>query len=328
MTGTFKANIPYNNFLLLLYGFLLKLPMFINPITPVAQQSDGFFYKALLSWLKPAGLFFPYIYPLIAFLLLYTQAVAFNKLVNNQRLLPKPNYLTGMSYLLVTSIFPGWYGLFPTLLISSLLIWVLSGLCSLHNNPDSKTALFNAAMITGLATFIYFPSIIFLLLVLTGLAITRTFKLPEWILVFMGILTPYYFLWAWVFLTGNNQIELMPTFALSIPLLPQTTWSYSAILFILITATVGIIFIQNSMRRLLVQSRKSWSIIYLFLLIALIVPFLNPVPGFSYWFLTTLPLASLFAAAFYYPDRKWFPFVMHWGMVILTFIMGYNYVMN
>ncbi len=325
MTGTFKANIPYNTFLLFVYGLVLRLPSFIHPVIPVPQKDDAFFYKTVLNWIQPAGNSFPFIYSALVFLLLYFQAISLNKMVNSQRLLPKPNYLPGMSYLLLTAVFPGWYLLSAPLLVTSFLIWIVSKLCTLHNNPDPKTTLFNIGWMMGTATLFYFPSIAFVLLVLSGLAISRTFKLPEWITVFLGIATPYYLLWAWFFLNDKGQEELAPTFALSVPILPGSGWSYAAIILIIMASIVGIIFIQNSMRRLLVQSRKSWSILYLYLLIALIVPFLHAVPSFDYWILSMVPLAAIVGAAFLFPDRKWFPLVVHWSLVLLTGVLAYFY---
>ena len=105
MTGIFKANNPYNNFLLLIYGLALKIPMFINPNVPQPQQLDGFLYKAMLLWLKPVAANFHLVYSIITFLLLFVQAISINKLINSQRLMKKPNYLSGMAYLLITSLF-------------------------------------------------------------------------------------------------------------------------------------------------------------------------------------------------------------------------------
>jgi hypothetical protein len=328
VVGTFKANIPYNNFLLFLYGFLLKLPIFLHPVIPVPRSSDGILYRAFLHWLEPTGKTFPHLYSLLALFLVYLQALSLNKLVNHQKLLSKPNYLSGMSYLLITSVFPGWYGLSATLIVGSFLIRILSWLSDLHNNPDAKTTIYNIGLMTGLATLFYFPSVVFILLVLIGLAITRTFKLPEWIIAFLGVSTPYYFLWSWMFLTGNSRMDLTPTFALSIPQFPKSPWEITGVVFILFTVVVGFIFTQNNMRRLLVQSRKSWNIIYICLLIGFIIPFLNAVPNFNYWMLTTVPMAALAASAFYFPDRKWFAFVMHWGLVLISAVMGIFYVMK
>jgi hypothetical protein len=328
VTGTFKANIPYNQFLLLLYGFLLKLPMFISPVVPSASKSDAFLYKELLAFLLPLGKGFPFIYSIIAFFLLYFQALSLNRMVNQQRLLPKPNYLTGMFYLLITSIFPGWYGLHAALIAATLLIWILSKLCTIGNDPKIKFTLLNIGMVAGICTFFYFPAIIYVLLILAALAITRTFKLPEWLMVFLGIGTPYYFLWAWLFLTGGPSNLLAPTFAMSKVIVPTSIWSWVAISLLLVLLAVGIVFIQKSMRRLLVQSRKNWTVIYLFLLLAMIIPFLNKQPALYYWMLSSIPLSAIAAAAFFFPERKWFSFVVHWGLVAMIVVLGGIYVMN
>ena len=160
MTGTFKANNPYNTFLLLVYGILLKLTSFIHHIDkPVLQQTDGFLFKQLLLQLDTFGTSLPAIYPLITFLLLYTQAISFNQLANGQRLMQKPNYLTAMAYLLITSLFKEWNVLSAPLIVNTLMIWVCARMSSLHNTRNVSATLFNIGFAIGIATFFYFPSI-------------------------------------------------------------------------------------------------------------------------------------------------------------------------
>ncbi len=323
MTGIFKANNPYNNFLLFVYGLVLKLPVFIYPIVPKPQQLDGIFYRAILKWLAAAGSTAPVIYSFIAFLLLYVQAISLNKILNDQRLLSRPNYLAGMSYLLITSLFTEWNVLSAPLIINTLLIWVLSKLCNLYNNAGASTILFNIGMVTGLASLFYFPSIAFSLLIIVGIVITRPFKLPEWLIALMGILTPYYFLAAWFFLSNHWKDYRFPGVAVTFPKFVETAWAYTAIIFVVLTIVIGMVFIQNNMRRLLVQSRKSWNLIYLYLLVAVLVPFLNAAHSFDYWILTAVPAAVFAAAAFLFPERKWFGTFIHWSLVLLTVISGY-----
>ena len=323
MTGTFKANNPYNNFLLLVYGLLLKLPMFIHPHVPKAQQLDGFLYKSFLNWMKPAADNFHIIYSLIAFFLLYLQALTLNSLVNTQRLMQKPNYLTGMSYLLFTSLFTDWYYLSSPLIINTLLIFVLSKLCNLNNNNSPKTSLFNIGIITGFATFFYFPSIAFALLIIVGLGITRPFRLPEWLMALFGILTPYYFLAAWIFLNDSWKGYHFPGVSVTVPAFVQTSWAIAAVIIITFIILIGIYFIQGNKRRQLLQSRKSWNLIYLYLVVAIFIPFLSASKSFDYWILTAVPIACIAGAAFLYPEKKWFAISMHWSLVLISLVMGY-----
>lgn len=323
MTGTFKANNPYNTFLLLIYGILLKLPMFLHAKVPQPQLIDGFLYKAMLKWIQPFGLAFPSIYAVIAFVLLYTQAVSFNKMVNELRLMQKPNYLTGMSYLLVTSLFTEWNMLSSPLIINTFLIWVWARMSGLHNDSSPKTTLFNIGIAIGLSTFFYFPSMAFAILVVAGLAIIRPFRLAEWLIALFGVITPYYFILAIAFLTGKLKEYRFPGVAVTYPKFNQTNWAYAAIIIVLITTLVGFFFVQQNFRRQLIQARKSWSLVFLYLLVAVFVPFINAIHTFQYWILSAVPLSALMGAAFLYPNRKLMPLLLHWLMVGFVITISY-----
>lgn len=323
MTGTFKANNPYNTFLLFLYGILLKLPMFLRPVVPEPQQTDGFLYKALLKWLHPFGNSLPVLYAFITYGLLYTQAIAFNRVVSEQRLMQRSNYLTGMSFLLVTSLFSEWNVLSAPLIINTLLIWVWAKMSGLHNNPQPKTSLFNIGIAIGLSTFFYFPSLAFAALIIFGLALTRPFKLAEWLIALLGIITPYYFLLAWVFLTDKWKGYKFPGFAVTNPKFNQTNWAYAAIIIVLFATVIGLFFIQQNFRRQLIQARKSWNLVYLYLIVAVFIPFINATHTFEYWILCAVPLSAILGAAFLYPAKKWFPLVLHWLMVAFVIVISY-----
>jgi Family of unknown function (DUF6427) len=326
VTGTFKANNPYNTFLLFVYGILLKLPMFLHPKVPQVQQIDGFLYRALLKWLQPIVGNFPGIYAIFAFLLLYSQAVSFNKLVNDLKLMQKPNYLTGMSYLLVTSLFTEWNMLSAPLIINTFLIWVWARMSGLHNDANPKTSLFNIGIAIGLSTFFYFPSLAFAALIIFGLAIIRPFKLSEWLIALLGIITPYYFVLAWVFLMDKWKGYQFPGFALTSPKFNQTYWSYIAIIIVLVTGIAGFFYVQQNFRRQLIQARKSWNLIFLYLIVAVFVPFINATHTFEYWILCAVPVAVFLGAAFLYPTKKTIPLVLHWLMV--AFVIAINYFVH
>ena len=323
MTGTFKANNSYNNLLLLVYGILLKFPMFLHPKVPQQQQIDGFLYREFLLILKPIGNSLPVIYGVLTFVLLYTQAIYFNKLVNEQRIMHRPNYLTGMSYLLITSLFIEWNVLSSPLIINSLLIWVWSKMSGLYSNQKPKATLFNIGIAIGLSTFFYFPSLAFAALIIFGLAITRPFKLAEWLVALLGIVTPYYFLLAFVFLTDKWKGYHFPGFAVTSPAFNQTHLAYAAIILVLLSAIIGIIYIQQNFRRQLIQARKSWNLTFLYLFVAVFIPFVNATHTFEYWILCAVPLSAFIAAAFLYPAKNIIPLTLHWLMVAFVILISY-----
>ncbi|MBL0145120.1 MAG: hypothetical protein IPP48_04555 [Chitinophagaceae bacterium] len=302
---------------------MLKLPLFLHPQIPQPQQIDGFLYKGLLLWLTPIAKELPFIYSIITFILLYAQAITLNKLANDQKLFAKPNYLTGMSYLLITSLFTEWQVLSAPLIISTIIIWVLSKMSNLYNTQNAKTDLFNIGLVIGIGTFFYFPSVAFLLLVLFGLALIRPFKLAEWVIALLGVITPYYFLLAYVFIADKWQGYTFPGFAITRPFFNQTNLAYIAIGLVLGASAFGLLFVNQNFRRQLIQSRKSWNLIFLYLLIAIFIPFINATHTFNYWVLCAVPFAVLIAATFFYTNKKWISLSLHWIMVGLVIALEY-----
>lgn len=324
MVGIFKANNPLNNLLLFIYGFILKLAWLIHPIIPVPQKTDGFLFKELLLKLQPAGTQLPVIYSCITYILLFTQAIIFNKLIVDHKLMQRTNYLPAMSYLLITSMFSEWNVLSAPLVINTLLIWVWALLSTLYSNNKPKSALFNIGLIIGVCSFFYFPSLAFALLIVFGLIVSRPFSLSEWVIAFLGILTPYYFLFSYLFLTDKLQHYKLPQFAISYPYFHQNYWELAGIILILLAFLIGIYFVQANFRKQLVQVRKRWSLILFYLVVAVIIPFINATHTFQYWILIAIPLSAYIGAAFLYPVKRWLPFLMHLFMVLVVIVISYG----
>ncbi len=323
MIGTFKANNPLNTFLLFVYGLLLKFGFLSNTDAPVIKRTDGFLFAQLLTFLKGVGTQFPSVYSIITYLLLFTQAVTFNRLIAHQRLLQRSTHLPAMSYLLITSIFAEWNILSPQLIVNTLLIWVWAKVNNLYNSEKVKTNLFYTGLIIGVSSFFYFPSIAFFLLIVFALLITRPFSLAEWIITLVGIIMPYYFFVAGLYLTDNLKEYKLQQFTFGYPLLHANYWPLAAALLVVILLFIGAYFVQANLRRQIVQVRKSWGLILVYLIIAVLVSIINEGHYFVYWIITAVPLSAFVASAFLYPSKKWFPALLYWILVALVVVSCY-----
>jgi len=191
--GIFKQKTPANIFLLLVFGVLIKLPMFLHPHVPTGRVNDGILFKWILEFLQPTGRTTPAIYPILALGLLFLQAIILTRFINTQRMMSRATFFPGMAYLLITSLLPEWNYFSAPLIVNTILLFVLSGLFKIYNQPDAKGAIFNIGMALGVASFLFFPAITFIVWILLALAVMRPFKLNEWILCIIGITTPCYF---------------------------------------------------------------------------------------------------------------------------------------
>jgi len=309
--------------MLFAYGLLLKLEWFIHPQVPTIQKTDGFLYNHLLGAVKPVLDRYPASYAAITFFLLFTQAISFNQLLNNRRLIQKPNYLAGMSYLLITSFFTEWNVLSAPLVINTLLIWVWAKMGSLYNNPHVKSTLYNIGMVVGIATFFYFPALAFALLIIFALLLVRPPRIAEWIIALLGIATPWYLLFAWLFLTNQLYSFQVSGIRVSYPEFVRNNVQLTGIGLIVFTTIIGGLFVQSNTRRQVVQVRKIWGLTVLYGVVALFIPFINTTHNLQYWILATVPLSAFIASFFFYPTKRILVASVHWIMVAFAVYMTY-----
>ena len=324
MVGIFKQKNPGNAFILLLYAIALKFPFFMHPEKPVANEGDNYIFKIIVKFIDPFATTSPVVYALLAFLLLFTQATLINRISNSLKLLPRPNFLIGMSYILVTSLVHEWNLFSAPMLVNSLLIWVWYRLTNLYNHPNPKTAVYNVSMLVGILPLIYSPAIVFLLLLMFAMIVTRPFRVTEWLVALLGFTTPYYFLFVILFLYNQwNWHKVIPLISFHLPHLPSSLWITGGITFMVIPFLIGAWYAQANLGKMLIQVRKSWSLLLVFLIVSMLIILLNPGTNYLHWLPVVVPLSAFHAAAFYYLPGRWVPSILHW--IIFGFAIMLNY---
>jgi hypothetical protein len=302
----FRQKTPGNIFALLIFGLLLKMPLFLFPKPPVTTQNDAALYQGLVRWLSSFGASSALLASLIAFALLYVQALMLTYLINEFRMLGKPGYLPGAAYLLLTTLLPEWSFLSSPLVAATFIVWALIKLLRLYNLPVARGILFNTGLLLGLSSYVYFPAASFLICFLVGIMVLKPFRLNELVLFLLGCLTPYYFYGAYLFLTDQFSLaNFLPHLSISLPAIKSTVWMAVSTLFLTIPFLLGGFFVQSHLHKMLIQVRKNWSIVLLYVLLAFFVPFVNTHASFANWVLVAAPFACFHAAAYFYLPRLW-----------------------
>lgn len=298
--------------------------MFQHPFIPALEHSDGPLFIRILEWLQPYGKSSPVIYPLLTLGLLFIQAIYLTQFINNRRLTNSSTYLPGMSYMLITSLFPEWNYFSAALLINTILLFVLSGLFRIYNQQNAKGTIFNIGLALGISSFLFLSSLAFVIWVLLALAVMRPIRLNEWLLCLLGITTPYYFYGIYLFVAGQwSWYNLIPYLSVSIPDVKQSAWVAGSTFLITVPFLVGGYYVQENLRRMLIQVRKGWSLLLLYLLTAMIVPFVNSNHNFENWILAAIPFAAFHASAYLYSKFKLIPLLLFWFTV--AFVIAYQY---
>ena len=308
MIGLFKQKSPGNVVILLIFGLLLKLPLFLFPKNSTAAPSDGPLYQWFIGALPSSNAL---VSSLIAFGFLYVQALLITYLANEYRMMVRQNYLPAMAYLLLTSLLPEWSYLSAPLVAATFIIWVFIKLFGLYNMPNARPQVYNIGLLLGIISYIYFPSACFVVCILLGLMILKPFRLNEIVLFLLGCLTPYYFYAIYLYLTDKLSVQtFFPHVSLRIPLVKSSLWLAASTLLLTIPFLLGGFYVQTHLRKMLIQVRKNWSILLLYLLLAFFVPFLNGDHTIHAWVLIAAPFALFHACTYFYPVRRAVPLLL------------------
>ena len=306
MIAVFKQKSPGNIAVLFIFGLLIKLPLFLYPKPAVVTVNDGRLYHWFIQSVDtPMGS------SLLAFVLIYGQALMINYLLNEYRMITKPNYLPGMAFMLITSLLPDWNYLSAPLMANTFIIWMFIYLFGQYNTSNARGDVYNIGLIAGISSYIYFPSAAFVICILLGLMILKPFRLHEIALFMLGCLTPYYFHAVWLFLSDElNRANFLPNISVKVPVVQNSIWIATGTLLLTVPFLIGGYFVQVHLRKMLIQVRKNWSVLVLYLLLAFLVPFINSDQSFHTWILIAAPFAAFHACAYFYPRRRWLPLLL------------------
>jgi len=311
VVGIFKQKNPGNTLLLLIYALILKFDLFLHPQLPLRQQGDHFLYKWIINYLEPV--FAGWMFSILTFSLIYLQALLFNRIFNAQKMLPKANYLPGMSFLLITSLLVEWNRFTSPLLVNSIMVWVFYRMVIMYNTPKAGSAIFNIGLLLGIISLLYKPALLFSLLMFFTLFIMRPFRVQEYLIGLLGITTPYYFLATLLYLANKWSWDLIkPSLVFDLPAIPTSIFVTISISLMVIPFIIGGYFVQNNLNKLLIQVRKGWSLVLLFLILGLMIILVTGGENYSNWLLCAIPLAAFHAAAYYYPPNPTFAAVVHY----------------
>ncbi|MBM3915120.1 MAG: hypothetical protein FJ348_03660 [Sphingomonadales bacterium] len=268
MIAVFLKRSPLNVLLLLIFTAVVKIPLLLTPRMPEQSVADGTVYLALLDGLQRSGVGTPLFYSVLSLSMLFAHALLLNFFFSQQKMLQHGTDLPGMSYLLLTSLFPQWSYWSAPLLMNGIVLYMLFLLFRLYNRSDVGAALFNMGVLLGASYFLYKPFFLLVLWVLPAIAFMRPFRLQDWMLTLLGLITPFYFYGVWLFLTDQWQGQsLLSIAAWKLPDIEAIAfWKAGALLLLLLPLLAGLYYVQNNTRKMLIQVRRGWSVLFLLLL--------------------------------------------------------------
>lgn len=307
MHRIFKNYNPYVVILLIVLTLVMKFYYLVHPQSVIVfeHQPIWTYLTEAFNWQGNYPLFFTF----LALLNIFGQALFLNKIVIYAQLYPYKTYFPAFSYILLTSLFPDWNYLSVYVLSNWFVLGLFYNLIKLGEAEDGRKLIFNSALMVSMATLMVTSNMFLLLILIVGILMLRSFKLTDWLLLLVGVLTPFYFTIAGLFLLDQMSF-VNNIFSLDLMELPSLA-SFSSrqiwtpIIAIAIFTLWGFMVLNRISTHMLVQVKKLWLLLITASIIAVFGGFFNVSDGFYAWISALLPLSIIFTTVWYSSYRKW-----------------------
>lgn len=324
MINIFSRKSTASILLLFIIALAIRIPLLFNPPNLYININDGLLSLWIKKYINFSSISVQYISLIIAYFLTVIQALRLNYIVNNQRLYLQYNYLPALGYIVILNLLPGAQTLSIPLLLNIGLINILSSLLQLYNHPNPKALIYNIGLLLGVMMLLYTPTYLYIILVFLIMFIMRPFQIAEWLILLLGLLTPYYFWYGYLFLTDQWNFWLyLPKIALHNPLLHINKYNSIAFVFLLILLVVGFMYWQKNNRHMVIQVRKSWTVFIWGLLLSLCIPFTYKYADGSSFILCVPMVAVIVSNAALYSSKKIIASILSWLLLFYGIFICY-----
>ncbi len=318
MVFLFRDRSDINVLFLVLLSVAVHFHFYLEPPIVIANPTDGLLAYLLFHYVKPMP---PLALIVIFHLIVIVQAQRLNILVSRFKMFQHVSYLPAFTFVVLTAMFPFWDAISSGLIANAFIIWILVKLNRLYDQTQPKTLEFNIGMIVGCSILLYEPIAILIPVVIFALAIIRPFRLTEWLVLIMGIVLPFYFIFTYVFLTDSAAAftAFLPKLDWENPLAALDAKSIIALSFMGLQLLIGLYFWQDQQNRFIIQVRKYWGVMLLTLVVTFFQPIIFSSQALYASAIVIAPLASFISFCYAGPKQLMIPNVLFWisaGLIV------------
>ena len=238
--------------------------------------------------------------------LITIQAIWLNRIVNQHKLIERSSYITCLIFVFLNSVV-FFANSFSQILVANLcIIGCFAQLLDLYNIKNKAALLFNASLLVGIASILYYPYIAYFIFVWATLIYISTPKWRDFVISLIGFLIPIIYLVAYYFVfkdldqidwhTNLNGMVELPSIPVSLKIL---------VVFIAVIIIVSAYVLLQIMSKSVVRVKKMLSVVLLMCLFSASVYIINEQNFFYSVISISIPLAIIIAAFFERLRKGW-----------------------
>lgn len=299
--------------------------MLVNASMPVAGATE-YVFTIVLNFLKVIFFNSAFAVTFIAIMMQVAQALYLNYTVNKFKLFPKSSYVAAFAYITLSSLFPQYVSFNNVMIANWAMLAVIFAIFRLSQTTEPRKIIFNTGLVIGVATLIYMPAALYLILLLIAISIVRPFNIGEWLVAILGAITPVYFA-AGLFYLYDVLHWLPDMLHLSFNTDYTMYKSANAIgvisgVFVLFITSVFVL--QQQIVRQGVYIRRGWGVVIIAIFFSILAAVLAHQANYAAWLLIVPPMAIVVANAYYHEKSKAFSnFAFYFTILLVIFAKFY-----
>jgi hypothetical protein len=289
----FNTNNPLILILIFVIGILFWINVFISPFA-IPDSSDIFpLYNLTCFILKGQN----HLNEVLAFLLVFTEGLLINLIINRNKLFSSSTYLPAMLFILLMSAVKHLQILTPSLIAILFVILAIKQMFDIYDKEKAYSQIFKIGFFISVASLFYLPSLFLVVLVFISFIIFKIFKWREWFIFLIGLITPYLYIavyWFW----NDKLIESVSEYSNYFNTIGFGIHKFNTGIYVIMTISgiltlLSISKILNEMREKLIKIRLSFYVIIWFLIITLFIIFFGNIKQAYFFQFIFIPLSIL-----------------------------------
>ncbi len=331
MLRFYKSNHPLVVVLVLLSIGLLHAYTFYLPVSYADE-----FVNPLSIALKWSLNFIPFnplmIENVFSVLLLFTQALYFNAILDKHKITERGNYLGAYIFILLSCMFRNFLFLSPALIANLFLLIEIDLLFSIYKKENVSSQIFDLGFVISVSSLFYFPSLAFLLFLFFGVLILRPFKIGEWMVLLIGAIVPYflsavYFFWFDRLPEFFNNITFRKVMNEEFGFVTNTQIIIISLV-VLIAVIWSLMKIQQNYFKALVQIRNYFAVLLLFSLLGFASVFLQSNIRVENFIWLVIPVATALSYSLPMLKKWWIAEIFHLTLLLLILYFQFENQLN
>jgi len=265
---------------------------------------------------------------IIALVLVISQAIMVNTLVNRYRIARELTYFPALMYILVTRLVPEFLYLSPVLMANTFVIIAFSELFKWYKSRQAAANIFNFSFWLAVGSFFYFSVEIYYLLGIIGLFSFRSIKINEWLILTIGLLVPYFLVGVYHFWMGQLDYYLNHYLLGNISIFDWSVLLSTPYLYYKLTllGLIAIWIFSQSQRYFFktnIQIQKNISALLWSILIGLAAFTYQKDTSIETFLLVSCPLSVFLALNLLLIKKTWVAETAH--LIMLVLVIGFQY---